>query len=317
MTDRIEEEGPRSGEPTTVGGDESMSRGNGWEVVSLTASTYAASPGPKGLEPVHEEKVLETDEAETETSQALFMSGHFVFPPSQHENLPLEEEEKQDVGCVEAEIYVEEGERSKGKEDDILIVSGLNVPEDFADAEVFDGKSERLPIRELEFDEISVMQGANILGEEGVMYGGDSYSSIYSGSALGGSANPVELIESPESSLDPSVPHSQKKGKDEKHDDHELPSGAWWKNPVARLRSHAKETNAFWSIFVAAAVMGLVILGQKWQQERWQVLQQRWQLTINSEKPGRAVASLSRFKDIFVGGSRYNSYVSNGVSADH
>ncbi|KAL9266235.1 Cytochrome P450 86A2-like protein [Drosera capensis] len=312
MADQIEEEGPMSGEPITVGGDESMSRGNGWEVVSLTESTYAASHGPKGPEPVHEEKVLETDEGKAETSQALFMSGHFVFPPSQHENLPLEEEKKQDKGHSGSEIYMEEEERSKRKEDDLFIIGGLNVPEDFAHAQVFYGKGESLSIHELDFDDASVMHGTNIMGKEEVIHGSDSYSSIYSGFALGGSANPVELIESPESRLDPVVPHTEKKGKDKKHDDHELPSGAWWKNPVARLRAHAKETNAFWSIFVAAAVMGLVILGQKWQQERWQVLQQRWQLTINSEKPGRAVASLSRFKDIFVGGSRYSSYISNG-----
>ncbi|KAH0970650.1 hypothetical protein GBA52_022806 [Prunus armeniaca] len=30
--------------------EESTARGNGWEVVSLTESTYAASPGPQGVE---------------------------------------------------------------------------------------------------------------------------------------------------------------------------------------------------------------------------------------------------------------------------
>lgn len=31
-------------------GEATTSRGNEWEVVSLTASAYAAAPGPKGIE---------------------------------------------------------------------------------------------------------------------------------------------------------------------------------------------------------------------------------------------------------------------------
>jgi hypothetical protein len=29
--------------------------------------------------------------------------------------------------------------------------------------------------------------------------------------------------------------------------------------------------------------MGIVILGQRWQQERWQALQLKWQASINNE----------------------------------
>jgi len=29
--------------------------------------------------------------------------------------------------------------------------------------------------------------------------------------------------------------------------------------------------------------MGLVLLGQRWQQERWQALQLKWQISINHE----------------------------------
>lgn len=44
-----------------------------------------------------------------------------------------------------------------------------------------------------------------------------------------------------------------------------------------------REANAMWSLFFAAAVTGLVVLGQRWQQERWQVLQLKWQSSISSE----------------------------------
>ncbi|KAF3557255.1 hypothetical protein F2Q69_00010795 [Brassica cretica] len=44
-----------------------------------------------------------------------------------------------------------------------------------------------------------------------------------------------------------------------------------------------REANAMWSLFFAAAVTGLVVLGQRWQQERWQLLQLMWQSSISSE----------------------------------
>ena len=58
-------------------------RGADWEVVTLTASAYEAAPGPAGTEPkpVNEERC---------SSNALLMSDHFVFPPSEHENLPIQ-----------------------------------------------------------------------------------------------------------------------------------------------------------------------------------------------------------------------------------
>ncbi|GAB2271726.1 hypothetical protein Dimus_006557 [Dionaea muscipula] len=282
MVDNKDEEAPESRDPINEGGNELMSRGNGWELVSLTASTYAASPGPKGPESVHEEHDIATDESEAETSQALFLSGHFVFPPSQHENLPIEDEDKEiheeEKEHVVSGMHMEDGDRSQQNEDENLHTAALQVSEDFPGVQVYDGKGESPSIDDLEFrelgDKVTVRRGANFMGNEHVLYGSASYSSIHSGTTLGGSANLQDLLEPPESISDSSVPQSQKYVKDDKHDDYELPSGAWWKRPVACLRARAKETNAFWSIFVAAAVMGLVILGQKWQQERWQVLQQ-------------------------------------------
>ena len=66
-------------------------RGNEWEVVSLTASAYAAAPGPEPVDS-SEDSIMMLDKHEGETSNAMFMSGHFVFPPNQHENLPIEPE---------------------------------------------------------------------------------------------------------------------------------------------------------------------------------------------------------------------------------
>ena len=71
-------------------GEENTSRGAEWEVVSLTASTYAAAPGPEEVELKDDENGnTYGEDGAAETSRAMFMSGHFVFPPSLHENLPL------------------------------------------------------------------------------------------------------------------------------------------------------------------------------------------------------------------------------------
>ena len=80
--------------------------------------------------------------------------------------------------------------------------------------------------------------------------------------------------------------------------------------------AHAKEANAFWSIFIAVAMMGLVILGQRWQQERWQALQLKWQLSINNEKTVRVMGSISRLKEVIIGGHHRGSFIKGSCPSD-
>lgn len=56
----------------------------------------------------------------------------------------------------------------------------------------------------------------------------------------------------------------------------DLPCEAWWKRRAVSLYAQAKEANSFWSIFITAAMMGLVIIGRQWQQERRQILHLKW-----------------------------------------
>ncbi|KAL9264368.1 ATG8-interacting protein 2-like protein [Drosera capensis] len=316
MADYTEKEEPELGEVENQGGDEIKSKGIDWEVVSLTASTYAASPGPKVPHSVQKEKASAADESEAETSQALLMSGHFVYVPGQQENLPAVEE-GQGINKGEKDLVTElqtvESDRSKQKEKDDLNIPGLKVPDDFSVYEGFDGKAGSQPIHDSKFDEVNLLHGEKALGVEQVVYDSVKNNEI----TLGGSASLHDLIEPSESAV---VPRDESERKDDNHDknDTEDPiSRAWWEKPVACLRAHLNETNAIWSIFIAAAVVGLVILGQKWQQERKQVLQQRLQLSLTTEKPDKAVRSLSRFKDIMVGGSRHASHISNGNASHH
>ncbi|GLT62480.1 hypothetical protein SLA2020_351170 [Shorea laevis] len=270
-----------------IEGEEHTSRGNEWEVVSLTASTYAAAPGPKEVE-------KDDDNGNTETTHALFMSHHFVFPPSEHENLPLEIDDseihnKQGGKDVVSEFDAEEAGRSSGKDEENWTFKGLTVPDEFPGMQFFDEKEQSI-------------------------YSAAAYGSLHSETALGGSTAYGENIAVPglnEQALDfsPDISSSPTLAKDDKHDGSGLPCGAWWKRRASSLYAHAKEANTFWSIFIAAAVMGLVLLGQRWQQERWQALQLKWQISINHEKTGRVLGPISRLKDVIVGGHRRGSVI--------
>ncbi|KAK8688185.1 hypothetical protein V6N13_086961 [Hibiscus sabdariffa] len=297
-------------------GDENIPRGNEWEVVSLTASAYAAAPGPKEVETMDDSKGDSYEVEEAETSRALFMSGHFVFPPSEHENLPLEPDNTSGhVGkdVVPESGVVEEGDRSRTKEEEDCSLKGLNVHEEFPGMQFFDKKDVT------EFEEGTTLQGLDLINKDQSLYSAATFGSFHSEEALGGSTTTVsELIEATEQGFGfPSdVPESPKPLQDDKCDGSDLPCEAWWKRRAVSLYAHAKEANAFWSVFVAAAVMGLVILGQRWQQERWQALQHKWQFSINNEKTGRVLGSIYRLKEVIVGGHRQGSFVRGPFHSD-
>ncbi|KAK9743018.1 hypothetical protein RND81_03G211800 [Saponaria officinalis] len=250
---------------------EEGAHGNDWEVLSLSASAYAAAPGPKGDESIREDTdstIIENEEAET--SQALFMSRHFAFPPSQHENLP---------------IVPDKIELPKGDQVDDL-GSEMNVPREGQFEDNIGDVAKEIPGISLSEEKGHMTFSThspelNVDDKERDLYGAAKHDSFDSASGLSGSAEydgsaiVNDLVESSESVIE--------SGNDDETDDFKLPCGTWWKRGVASLYAHAKETSTFWSIFVAAAVMGLVVLGQRWQQERWQVLHQRWQLSIGDE----------------------------------
>uniref|UniRef100_A0A5B7ATS4 ATG8-interacting protein 1 n=1 Tax=Davidia involucrata TaxID=16924 RepID=A0A5B7ATS4_DAVIN len=302
-------------------GEETTSRGNEWEVVSLTASAYAAAPGPKQVELNDNAKGNTVGEAAAETSRAMFMSGHFVFPPSQHENLLLEPENPEvhnDVQVVEdvvPELGAGEGGVSDSKNEENWNIKGFTVPDEFPGIQFFDEKGNRLSIRDSEFEEGTNLQGLNLVDKEQSIYSAAKFSSFQSETTMGGSTtydeSPMisEPIETSDRDLDSDISQLPKPTKEDKYDGPDLPCEAWWKRRAASLVAHAKEANAFWSIFIAASVMGLVILGQQWQQERWQVLLLKRQFSVNDEKMGRMLGPISRFKDVIVGGNRRGSFI--------
>lgn len=271
---------------------EGTTRGNEWEVVSLTASTYAAAPGPKEIESTDDDKDL-TRTVE-ESSQALFMSGHFVYPPRQHENLKLEPDISKicsELGLESADLTQkcgldsEKGDMLGKSSDENQKIKELSDVDNQNVIQFFDEKSKSSPAN-MNFEEGKDFLGLNLL-EEHHLYGAAKSGSFHAEADISASTSFVENTINPEES-DPSqnldapldLLKSQDTIKEEKPD---LPCEAWWKRQAASLYSHAKETNTLWSVLVAAALMGIVILGQKWQQERWQLQQLKLQFAVNDE----------------------------------
>ncbi|CAI0470319.1 unnamed protein product [Linum tenue] len=309
-------------------GEENASRGNEWEVVSLTASTYAAAPGPTEVELKDDDNDGDANQVyKAETSHALFMSEHFVFPPSQHENLPLEPEHSEIVDDVTSKnlgsgYHAEEGNVSGGKDDGNWPLKGLNISEDFPGAQFFDTGSNQLLISGKEFEESAALPELHLSDKEESIYSTAAFSSLHSETGLGGSTvyggiheinESVDQVSHLPVHSSHSSEHHAKDGQYERPKE-ALPCEAWWKRRALSVYGHAKEANTFWSVFVAAAVMGLVILGQRWQQERWQVLQLKWQATLSSEKSGRVLGPISRIKDVIVGGNRCHVSLMKGPS---
>ncbi|XP_070026144.1 ATG8-interacting protein 1 isoform X2 [Nicotiana sylvestris] len=278
-------------------GEETAPRGNEWEVVSLTQSAYAAAPGPKQVDP-NDDDNNSSAEYVAETSQAMFMSGHFVFPPSQHENLPLEPD-------------VNEIRNEQGGED----ATPELVADEGGKSDIYEGST-----KTKKFEEDAALQGLSLVDKEQSFLGTANYSSCQSEEPMDLSATteetnvhaePVELFYQ---GLDSGISNLPKSKDEDDDDTANLPCQAWWKRGAASLVAHAKDANAFWSIFIAAAVMGLVIIGQTWQQERWQVLQTKWQV-VHGERIGRMFGPLSRLKDVIVGGDRRGTFIRGSAPA--
>lgn len=304
-------------------GEDTVPRGNEWEVVSLTQSAYAAAPGPKHVDSNDDNS--SSAEYVAETSQAMFMSGHFVFPPSQHENLPLEPDVNEIHNEQGGEDAAPELVGNEGGKSDIYEGStetkGSSTPE-FPGIQFFDEKGNRLSIG-AEFEEDAALQRLSLVDKEQGIFGTANYSSYQSEEPVGLSATIEEtnILEEPAESSHQGLESGNlnlPKTKDKDDDDAaNLPCQAWWKRRAASLVAHAKDTNALWSIFIAAAVMGLVIIGQKWQQERWQVLQMKWQAGVHGERISRMFGPLSRLKDVIVGGDRRGMFIRGSAPAQH
>lgn len=193
---------------------EEKDKGNDWEVVSLTASTYAAAPGSHIPTPLPSgDRKLDTSyttkQCEFESPSSMFMSGHFLLPKEKE----MDESSK-----------YEEKETSKAKEDELQ-------------------KS------------LSMSSGFEPLG-----------GLIEEGSETPANEEQEREVEQ--------VEESQTK---------EVEKGGWWKTHVLTVYKNVKDATTLWSVFWAAALVGIAIVGQRWQREKLHIQQLKLQFRINNE----------------------------------
>ncbi|XP_055808297.1 ATG8-interacting protein 1-like [Solanum dulcamara] len=301
-------------------GEETAPSKNEWEVVSLTQSAYAAAPDSRQVDLVDDSSA----EFVAETSDPMIMSGHFGFPPNQYENAALQPDNEEILNEQGSEDASPEFVADKAVNSDTHEVStktkGLSTTE-FPGDQMFDEKVSILSLSGAEFEEDAVLQGSSLVDKEQNFFSSTTYGSFHNEEPMGVSASteesnilaePVELVHQGIDSGISNLP----KAKDEDNDDTEnLPCQAWWKRRAVSLIAHAKDANTVWSIFFAAAVMGLVVIGQRWRLERWQVLQMKWKFGGHDEIISRAfISPISRLKEVIIGSDHRGSFIRGSAS---
>lgn len=284
--------------------EELFTRGTDWEVVSLTASAYAASPGSKGVEPLDQYDGVKFDRDEHATSDAMFMSGHFVFPPNEHENLPI------DPVCTEIcreleeqELDLAEEENGDGTDEASPENWKSKSSDDVHRIECFE-KGKGASVVDVEFGESKALHGMTLVGKDQVMYEAPELGSFDAEanvrqSVLCGYSSDIPETDDPSEKVTPvEYTDTLKSVDDSKFGGSGLPCEAWWKRHTLPLYSHSKEANKLWSVVFAAAVVGLVIWGYRWRREKLQLQQLKLQSIINREMMSEMEGSLSRRKDI-------------------
>ncbi|KAM7261289.1 hypothetical protein ACFE04_026764 [Oxalis oulophora] len=294
--------------------ENNTSRGNDWEVVSLTASTYAAAPGPRLVEPDNSDIV---EKNQSELSDDLINSRHFEsFKAPDQEILPIDDKDS-DAKMVQKEVGKSSGEK---KLDDL-------IPDEIFGTQFEKNKDIVESIHETGFEHDSNMEGSNFSDKEQDVYGFppmmDAFKdeSAFADSTAYGENKNTTVAESDASELGfdsaKDISESSMPAKDDKSKGSDnIPCEPWWKSKASSLYTHAKEANTFWSIFIAAAVMGIVILGRKkWQSEKWQAVEIKRQLsTNNTEKTAGMVFPIYRFKDVILGGHPRGSFMRSGAN---
>lgn len=296
-------------------------RGADWEVVSLTASAYAAAPNGDMAEVKFGENGEVVDTDQVETSNKLFMSGHFVLPPNYHENPPPEpentdilgEQVRKDDG---SESVKELGGKSDANEEENWNISKLTESDGFHGIPFSNEKSNVLAFSDSDITENATL---SLGGKEQSIYCSSNLHSLHSEATMGTiniddeTSTLDQPVQSSDSILVSNIPDLSKNSKEDGHGGSGVPSAAWWKKQVASLYAHAKETNTFWSIFAAAAVMGILVIGR---QERWQVLCHEWKSRIHDERMRMLAGPISRLKDAIVGGNRQDFSIRGSTSGE-
>lgn len=238
-------------------------QGNEWEVVSLTASAYAASPGPVQVKSNDDNQGLGVGKDKEDTPE---------LDKGDTSELAEQVDEVADVGGI-----------SNTKDGENWDVNALSMSDEFPVMQFTDEKGISLSMGGTELKEGMSLHGLTLVDEEQSIYSTAKFSSFHGEETIGGFAPDEEKIifskpiDPSEEGLESNVSQSPKhEVHEDKDDGSDLPFVDWWKKRAASLYAQAKEANAVWSILFAAAVMGVVMIGHKWQQSKWQSGDEVW-----------------------------------------
>ncbi|OAY81121.1 hypothetical protein ACMD2_06770 [Ananas comosus] len=270
-------------------GERASPHGAEWEVVSLTASAYAASPGPRQFDPAGESKDSECVAKEHESSPAMFMSGHFSLPQEKLET-PWTETDKKVLQYELSDQNVSSGAKRVDEPDEFYGESCRNKSTDDLHGIKFWDKEQSLSVVDMEFHTESEI------------------SRLVDCTQNSTNSEPNDPYCVKQETLADSRIASELKEENE-YTGSGLQCESWWKRKMTFLYNNAKEPNAFWSVFVAAALMGLAIVGQRWQREKLQLQQIKLQFKINDEKISCIVGPFSRVKGILVAGGQHGPVI--------
>lgn len=284
-------------------GEEVSQRGNEWEVVVLTESAYAAAPGPRNI--LDNSDINLSGDDSSETARAMLMSGHFGLASSVHENFPLEPEYKEEYSGkgLDHDVHqatVQQGGKSDLKQEGNLNIEGL-ISDEFSGVPQF--YSSKLG---------DVASSKKLIDKEQDVYRAEKLRSYNDDDAAAGlpfladeGILSAETFESLDDAVNPDVSNVHTHIEE---DEFSEPADPWWRRHAASLYDHAKNVNPYWSIVVAAAVVGLVIIGRRWPRDKPQVFQLKSQLTIDAKGSHWIRGPITRLKDVTLG-SRHSSYI--------
>lgn len=263
--------------------NEANARGTDWEVVSLTASTYAAAPGPQGSDPTVQHKNEEFNRSEHEGPESMFMSKHFVVAQHEPEKIPTEN--------YSSEIYNESDqdekitEPQKSNQDKCKI----DTNNDQYGSQLF-GMGCSLSDHGMNLGDVKQEEDLKMVEKEHALFVSPNCSSF---DDEANASLPVvhddisDLVEPRNPSQEkldcPWRAPGCKPNEENETDSFDDSPESWWKKRAMSVYNHAKETNTFWSIVVAVAVAGLVILGQRWRREKYQFQQFKWKFIGTGE----------------------------------
>uniref|UniRef100_A0ACD5UMX1 Uncharacterized protein n=2 Tax=Avena sativa TaxID=4498 RepID=A0ACD5UMX1_AVESA len=244
---------------------EASSLTNGCNMTTLTSSAYTSLLFQSGFDSVYVPKYADVINSQQGPYPGLFKSDDFVFPPSEHENLPIESE----LDGLNTDTDGLEGSCVGN------FVEGSNEPHQEVDDErhqEVDAKPHR------EVDENS---------DENLSFSSDLLS-----------ANETT---SSESKLSEIHADQEKNSMCSKCDP---PCEGWWQRKSTCVFHHIKGVTTV-SIVAAGALVGFVIMGQRWQQDRLHLHQ--FQFSVSGESMNRMMGLFSRLKDGLPGSQQLRS----------